>query len=111
MQHNFDFDDALSVNEFFKANGVKNKSFIVKTCTSSEGNKFNAVGFANGETLDDGRPSYTFFVLSRKLEEEGEILNKAFLKAHKADLQLLEPVDDLKFGICFLAGAEDWDEL
>lgn len=115
MKHNFDFDDAMTVNEFFKANGVKkeNKSFIIKTCHPQEGEPFEAVGFYNGEKLDDGRPSYTFFCLSRKLTEAGEILNEAFLKKHKEDLLLLEPIDDLKFGIAFLQETtkNNWDEL
>lgn len=121
----FDLDDAMSVNEFFKINGVNgsDRTFIIKTChPEKEGQvdpktgeiitSFRAVGFANGETTNDGHPAYTFFILSRELREKGEVLNKAFLKAHKEDLQLLEPVDGFKFGICFLSrDADDWEEV
>lgn len=113
-KHDFDFDDSMTVAEFFKKNKVAkgNRKYIVKQCTSEDGNIFPAVGFATGDTLPDGRPEYQWFVLSRKLEASGETLDKSFLKQHKEDLMLLEPVDDLKFGICFLAGgADDWDEL
>lgn len=114
QKHDFDFDDSMTVVEFFKKNKVAkgNRKYIVKQCTSEDGNIFPAVGFATGDTLPDGRPEYQWFVLSRKLEASGETLDKSFLKQHKEDLMLLEPVDDLKFGICFLAGgADDWDEL
>jgi len=121
-QHDFDFDDAMSVVQFFKKNKVNkgDRKFLLKTdChpynedgTPNLDISFAAIGFATGDTLDNGRPEYTWFVLSRKLEAQGETLDKAFLKEHKEDLMLLEPVDDLKFGIIFLAGgADDWDEL
>lgn len=119
-KHDFDFDDSMTVAEFFKKNKVakSNRKYLVKQCTSEKGNVFPAVGFATGNTLDDGRPEYAWFVLSRRLEEQGETLNKAFLKEHKEDLMLLEPPLDedgnpeLAFGICYLAGgAEDWDDL
>lgn len=115
-KHDFDFDDAMSVIEFFKKNKVSkgNRKFLTKNCHSEDGNEFPAVGFATGDTLDDGRPEYQWFVLSRKLEDEAsdEKELKLFLKAHKEEVLLLEPVDDLKFGIIFLAGgADDWDEL
>lgn len=114
IKHDFDFNDAMSVVEFFNKNRVKqgSRKFIVKQCTAEDGNIFPAVGFATGDTLPDGRPEYQWFVLSRALEAKGETLDKGFLREHKEDLMLLEPVDDLKFGICFLAGgADDWDEL
>jgi hypothetical protein len=113
-KHDFDFDDAMSVSEFFKSNGVKkgSRSFLIKTCTAESGDTFQALGLANGEKTDDGRDAMTFFVLSRALEAKGETLDRDFVKAHKEDLQLLEPVDGLKFGIAFLAGGtEDWDDL
>lgn len=116
MKHNFDFDDSMTVAEFFKKNRVKEgkRKFLTKNCTSEEGNVFPAVGFATGDTLEDGRPEYAWFVLSQKLEDEAtnEKELKKFLKDHKEEVLLLEPVDDLKFGIVFLAGgADDWDEL
>ena len=113
-QHDFDFDDAMSVSEFFKSKGLKkgNRSFMIKTCHSEEGEAFQALGLANGDKTDDGRNAMTFFVLSRNLEDKGEVLDKAFIKEHKEDLMLLEPIDDLKFGIAFLAGGtQDWDDL
>jgi hypothetical protein len=115
-KHEFDFDDSMTVLEFFKKNRVAKgqRKFITKNCTAESGDVFPAVGFATGDTLDDGRPEYQWFVLSRKLEDEAsnEKELKLFLKAHKEEVLLLEPVDDLKFGIVFLAGgADDWDEL
>lgn len=132
-EHNFDFDDAMSVAEFFENNGValKDQRFTLKTChpylKDAEGNviydedgnpkkdlehPFESVGFRNGETTENGTPAYTFFVLSRALTEQGNRLDKAFLKEHKEDLKLLEPVDTLKYGIVFLqGGGEDWNDL
>lgn len=113
-KHNFDFDDSMTIIEFYKKNKVTkgNRKYLLKNCVAQDGTQFKALGLADGDTLDDGRPSYQWFVLSRALEEQGEELTKAFLKEHKEDLMLLEAIDDLKFGICFLAGgAEDFDEL
>lgn len=110
----FDFDDAMTVREFFKANGVAKgkRSFLIKTCTTEEGEKFQALGLANGDTTENGRPAMTFFILSQRLEEQGVVLDRAFVKAHKEDLLVLEPIDGLMFGIIFLAGGrEDWDDL
>ena len=116
--HEFDFDDSMTIVQFYKKNRVNkgSRKFLIKVCHSEEGNEFISIGFADGDTLDDGRPSYQWFVPSRALEESEDLSSKesfrAFLKKHKEDLMLLEPVDDLKFGICFLAGgAEDFDEL
>lgn len=113
-KHDFDFDDAMTIVQFYKKNRVNkgSRKFIIKECHAEDGNTFKALGLATGDTLEDGRPEYSFFVLSRNLEEQGETLNLMFLKEHKEDLMLLEPVDDLKFGICFLSGgAMDFDEL
>jgi hypothetical protein len=112
-KHDFDLDDAVSVAQFFSENKVskKNQKCMLKTCTSSEGETFKAVGFTNGSKLSDGRLSYTFFVLSQKLQDEGVVLNREFLHEHKSDLQLLE-CDDLKFGIAFLPGGGiDWEDI
>lgn len=122
--HDFDFDDAMSIAQFYKKNRVNkgSRKFLIKVCTAESGDNFISIGFADGETLDDGRPSYQWFVASRALEESEDLSTKekfrAFLKEHKEDLMLLEPPLDeagnpeLKFGICFLAGgAEDFDEL
>lgn len=113
-KHDWDFDDSMTVAEFFKAKGLKkgNRSFMIKTCHSEDGTPFQALGLRNGEKTDDGRDAMTFFVLSRNLEDKGEVLDKAFIKEHKEDLMLLEPIDGLSFGIAFLAGGtEDWDDL
>lgn len=110
----FDFDDAMTVREFFEANGVTKgkRSFLIKTCTSKDGEKFQTLGLANGNTTEDGRPAMTFFVLSQVLEAKGVVLNKAFVKEHKEDILVLEPIDGLKFGIILLSsGKEDWDDL
>ncbi|MBP3829319.1 MAG: hypothetical protein J6E29_01125 [Prevotella sp.] len=113
-QKDFNFDDAITVKDFFALHGVKKgyRSFMIKTCTTVDGDQFQTLGLANGKEAEDGKPSMTFFVLSRALEERGEILNRAFIKAHKEDLLLLEPLDGLEFGIAFLSGGvEDWDVL
>ena len=113
-KHDFDFEDSMTVIEFYKKNrvGKGHRKFLIKDCHAEDGSTFKALGLATGDTLEDGRPEYAWFVLSRKLENDGEVLSKAFLKEHKEDLMLLEPVDELKFGICFLAGgADDYDEL
>ena len=131
-KHDWNFDDAMSVNEFFATNEVEKKGFILKPdchpykkdddgdiITDDEGNpvpdmeqSFEAVGFANGEVDQNGRPQYTWFTLSDAQVKQGKKLTREFLKEHKEDLMLLEPIDGLKFGICFLAtAAEDWDEL
>lgn len=116
----FDFDDALTIMEFYKKNKVTkgSRKFLIKTCqpepTEENPNPepFKALGLATGDTLDDGRPEYKWFVLSKALEEQGVELTKSFLKEHKDDLMLLEVIDDFKFGIAFLAaGAEDFEEL
>lgn len=116
-KHNFNFDDAVTVIEFFKQNKIAkgDRKFLCKNCTAEDGSIFPAVGFADGETLDDGRPSYQWFVASSTITESEGIEDKedlkAFMRKHKEDLLLLEPVDGLKFGICFLAGgAEDWED-
>lgn len=113
-KHNFDFDDAMTIMAFYKKNRVNkgSRKYLIKSCHAEDGSEFKALGLSTGDTLDDGRPEYQWFVLSRALEEQGEELTKSFLKEHKEDLMLLEAIDDLKFGICFLAGgAEDFDEL
>lgn len=115
-KHNWDFDDAVSVSEFYKDNGVKAKDaeYLIKDCTSEEGESFKALGLTNGETLKDGRAGMTFFCLSSKLEAAGHELNDDFLAKHKDDIMLLEPVDGLKFGVIFLAGSggkKKWSDL
>jgi len=122
--HDFDFDDSMTIIQFYKKNRVSkgNRKFLIKVCTAESGDNFISVGFADGDTLKDGRPSYRWFVASRALEASTDLSSKEkfrqFLKEHKEDLMLLEPPLDedgnpeLKFGICFLAGgAEDFDEL
>jgi hypothetical protein len=116
-EHNFNLDDAMSVNEFFKSNGVSEKTFKLTECTTEDGKRtFTALGLTNGDTYEkaDGTtgPAMTFFCLSKKLSEAGEVLDRAFIKAHKDEIRLLEPVDGLKFGILFLPGErESWDDL
>jgi hypothetical protein len=115
-KHDWDFDEAQSVTEFFKNNGVKSKDqeFLVKECHSESGESFTAVGFNNGEKTEEGRPAMTFFCLSRKLEAQGHTLDEDFLAEHKEDIMLLEPVDGLKFGILFLAnggGRKKWSDI
>ena len=110
----FDFDDAMTIMEFYKKHNVTkgNRKFLIKNCHAEDGTEFKTIGFSTGDTLEDGRPEYKWFVLSRALEEQGEELTKEFLKEHKEDLMLLEAIDDLKFGIAFLAGgAEDFEDL
>ena len=97
-----------------KSSGVAKgkRSFLIKTCTAEDGEKFQTLGLANGNTTKDGRSAMTFFILSQRLEDQGVVLDRAFVKTHKEDLLVLEPIDGLKFGIIFLAGGkEDWDDL
>lgn len=113
-----DFDDAMTVDDFFRCNRVakNNRKYIIKQChqRDEDGNAisdFFAVGFSNGETTDDGRPVYEWFVPSRVLERENDFSSKdsfrAFLKKHKEDLLLIEPPEGRNFGIFFLAAKED----
>lgn len=116
-QHNWDFDNALSVEEFFDSYGCSKKGYKLVDCTSDDGNEFVALRLNTGKTQKSGpykgRPVYVFFCLSRPLEEAGEVLDKDFLRKHwQSDLRLLEPIDGLKFGIAFLEGGdEDFDDL
>lgn len=119
-KHDFDFDNAMSVDEFFDFHEVEadEQEYLLKECTASDGSTFMALGLTNGETFErsDGTETsaMTFFVLSRKLEDKGEALTEDFLAQHAEDIQLLEPVDDLKFGVIFLAtgsGKKKWADL
>ncbi len=110
----FDFDDAMTIMAFYKKNKVTkgNRKFLIKTCYTKDGSEFKALGLCTGDTLEDGRPEYKWFVLSNVLEEQGVELTKSFLKEHKEDILLLEPIAGCHFGILFLAsGSEEFEEL
>lgn len=115
--HDWNFEDAMSVNEFYDSHNCESKKFKIITCTSESGENFKALRLNTGKVQKSGpykgRPVYSFFCLSRGLEEAGEVLDKDFLKEHwDSDLRLLEPVDDLIFGIAFLESSDDdFDEL
>ena len=108
---NFDFDDAITVNEFFKRHHVVKKLFVIKTITNDDGESFKVVGFANGKHDKDGRVSYTYFALSRRIELDSRNSVKDYLKSHKKDILLLEPIEGCKYGILFISAIEDWDDL
>ncbi len=108
----FDYDDNMTVNEFFERHNVDKKLFIIKTKTNDNGEKFKVVGFANGKKDKDGHVAYTYFVLSRKIEFGSNVEIKSYLKAHKKDVRLVEPPTGYRYGILFVETEfEEWDEL
>ena len=111
-KEDFDFDDNMTVNEFFERHNVDKKLFIIKTKTNDNGEKFKVVGFANGKKDKDGHVAYTYFVLPKEVEKDSDAAIKRYLRAHKNDISLLEPVGGYRYGILFVGGGiEDWDEL
>ena len=120
----WNIEDAMSVNEFFEMYEVpaKSRTFKPKECEAEDGSTFLAVGFTNGETYEDEngkeRPAMTFFALSQNCISNYELEDadvedlRSFLKEHKANISLLEPVDGVKFGKLFVSGGgELWDDL
>lgn len=121
-EHPWNFDDAMSIEEFFDSYGAKKKAYKIVTCTNEEtGDHFKALRLNTGKKQTSGkykgRPVYAFFCLSRPLERQGEVLDKDFLREHwDTDLKLLSPPDEgddtLKFGLVFLEdNDDDFDEL
>ena len=112
MNNNFNFENALTVSEWFKSKNVKgsNRTFFIKECESSDGNKFTALALHNGERLEDGRDAFAFFVLSKKLSES-YALTKQFLREFASEMRIIDSEDlDTKFGIIYLPKkAEVWD--
>ncbi len=52
------------------------------------------------------------FVLPKEVEKDSDAAIKRYLRAHKNDISLLEPVGGYRYGILFVGGGiEDWDEL
>ena len=108
----FDYDDNMTVNEFFERHNVDKKLFIIKTKTNDNGENFKVVGFANGKKDKDGHVAYTYFVLSRKIEFDSNVEIKSYLKAHKKDVRLVEPPTGYRYGILFVETEfEEWNEL
>ena len=105
-KHSWDFDDAMTPKEFFASHKVaaKKQQHLVKKCHTEDGDTFLAWGLTDGSKAPNGRPGMTFFCLSRALSDEGHVLSLKWLKKHFNEIQLLEPVDDLKFGVIFFTG-------
>lgn len=111
-KEDFDFDDNMTVNEFFERHNVEKKLFIIKTKTNDNGEKFKVVGFANGKKDKDGHVAYTYFVLPRIIEFDSNVEIKRYLRAHKKDIRLFEPPKGCRYGILqFETTLEEFDEL
>lgn len=111
-KEDFDFDDYMTVNEFFERYNVDKKLFIIKTKTNDNGEKFKVVGFANGKKDKDGHVAYTYFVLPRIIEFDSNVEIKRYLRAHKKDVRLIEPPKGCRYGILlFETTLEEFDEL
>lgn len=116
-KHDWNLDDAESITEFFENRGIdsEDRRWNIQHCTSEDGEEFTALRLANGQKIKTGpkkgQPAFTFFCLSRQMEADGYELTKEFIKSHKGDLKLLEPIDGLKFGVAFLQkGDEIWED-
>lgn len=112
-KHVFDFDKSMSLTELKNRYGIDNPKVSIKTCTPTEYDAedpespqpFNALMIENGELLPDGRSSFTFFSLSKKLTEDGVVLTREWLKENLAKLRFQDPEDlGTKFGVIYLEG-------
>lgn len=112
----FDFEDALSISEFFEAKGLEGNERTWDVRTAKAGFLFLAL--SNGETTEDGKRSVSCFRLSNKLQDEVE-LSKDWVRENRESIRLIEGEDlhdedgnELKFGVIYLVNGtfEVWED-
>ena len=116
--NDFNFSVAMSIAEFFTFKEVEkqDRKWTVKNCHSEKGNTFPALMLRNGEKTDNKRLAVSCFALSKSLQEQGVVLSKEWVDAHKGDIMLINAEDvktaddhDAKFGIIYLNDESNWN--
>ena len=123
----WDLEEAISVAEFFENHDVEEDAqrFKIKEITAENGNTFFALGLANGEDYTDDKGKVhegrgmTFFALGLACAEANDLEDaslqevRSFVKAHKSEITLLEPIEgETNFGKFFIGGGgELWEDL
>ena len=104
----FDFEDAMSIPEWFQAHNVstedKKKTYIDDEMHSDRGT-FSALGLRNSDPHVPGKSGFNFFALADKLTQAGYVLDEDFILDHKDDIRVMPSNDGKHCGVLFLAGS------